>query len=171
MITFDLPAARFIYRIVGVAIHDEHALLHRAIHDTFWSLPGGRCEATEASDETLIREMQEEMGLTVNVERLLWIVENFFTIDGRSWHELGLYYQMTLPADAPQLNVTAPFPGMETNDIPLIFQWFPLADLPSLQLYPYFLRTGLQALPDRIMQVITRDVTDDSGAANVITRG
>jgi ADP-ribose pyrophosphatase YjhB (NUDIX family) len=174
MIAFDLPAARFSYRVVGVALHDGHALLHRATHDEFWSLPGGRCEATEASDETLIREMQEEMGLPVKMERLLWIVENFFTLGEQpyhqAYHELGLYYLMRLPADAPQLDVTTPFPGMETNDIPLIFQWFPLTELPSLQLYPYFLRASLQALPDRITQVITHDEVDGGPPVRVIIR-
>ena len=38
-ITFDLPQGRFLFRVVGVAIHDGHALLHRAVSDDFWSLP------------------------------------------------------------------------------------------------------------------------------------
>ncbi|HLY30806.1 MAG TPA: NUDIX hydrolase [Ktedonobacterales bacterium] len=175
MITFDLPAARFLYRVVGVAIREGHVLLHRALRDDFWSLPGGRCEALETSEETLIREMQEEIGLTVIIERLVWVVENFFTLDGQAYHELGLYYLMTLPAGAPQLDVTTPFAGLETKHVPdvveLIFQWFPLDALPSLRLYPFFLRAGLQALPDHITQVITHDVADDGVSSRIIMRG
>ena len=39
----------FLYRVAGVAIHDEKLLIHRSILDDFWSLPGGRCEILEIS--------------------------------------------------------------------------------------------------------------------------
>jgi len=168
-ITFDLPCGRFLFRVVGVAIHDGHALLHRAVSDDFWSLPGGRGKVMEASSAALVREMQEELGMTVRVGRLLWLVENFFTYAGVAYHEIGVYYLMTLPDDAPQLDTSRPFPGQDDN-VALIFQWFPLGELPALRLYPQFLRAGLQALPDHIQHVVTRnDDAGDAGASPTIT--
>ena len=155
-ITFDLPCGRFLFRVVGVAIHDGRALLHRAVSDDFWSLPGGRGKVMEASSAALVREMQEELGMTVRVGRLLWLVENFFTYAGVAYHEIGVYYLMTLPDDAPHLDTSRTFPGQEDHN-PLIFQWFPLSDLPALRLYPLFLRTGLQAPPEHTQHVVTRD--------------
>lgn len=155
-ITFDLPRGRFLLRVVGVAVQDGHALLHRAESDDFWSLPGGRCTAMEASADALVREMREELGLTVGVGRLLWLVENFFTLGGAPHHEIGVYYAMALPDDAPQLDTSQKFSGQEDHNA-LIFQWFPLSELPALRLYPAFLRMGLQALPEHIQHVVTRD--------------
>ena len=155
-ITYDQPGGRFLLRVVGVAIQDGHALLHRAVGDDFWSLPGGRCTVMEASANALVREMREELGLTVEVGRLLWVVENFFTHMGVPHHEIGLYYQMTLPADAPQHDTSRAFAGQEVHN-PLIFQWFPLSEMSALRLYPKFLRDGLQAPPEHIQHVVTRD--------------
>ena len=78
MIRFDQGNRRFNYRIVGVAIHDDAVLLHRADHESFWTLPGGRAEHGETAEETIQREMREELETDVHVDRLLWIVENFF---------------------------------------------------------------------------------------------
>jgi len=155
-ITFDLPRGRFLMRVVGVAVHDGRALLHRTVSDDFWALPGGRCKVMEASAEALVREMREELGLTVRVGRLLWVVENFFTHMDVAYHGIEVFYLMTLPDDAPQLDPSRPFSGQEEHN-PLIFQWFPLSELPTLRLYPQFLRAGLQALPDHIQHVVTRD--------------
>ena len=38
-----------------------------------WNLPGGRVERNEAPDEGLVREVLEETGLEVRVERLLLV--------------------------------------------------------------------------------------------------
>ena len=71
MIRFDQGTRRFNYRVVGVAIHDGSVLLHRAAHDPFWTLPGGRAEHGETAEQTLKREMREELETDVHVLRLL----------------------------------------------------------------------------------------------------
>lgn len=78
MIAFNRGPARFNYRIVGIALHNNQVLLHKAEGGSFWSLPGGRAELLEPATETLKREMREELDLDVQVERLVWIVEDFY---------------------------------------------------------------------------------------------
>jgi ADP-ribose pyrophosphatase YjhB (NUDIX family) len=69
MINLRTPFGRFNYRIVGVAMRGEEeqdqceVLLHRAVTDDFWALPGGRAELLEPADATLRREMREELGV------------------------------------------------------------------------------------------------------------
>jgi 8-oxo-dGTP pyrophosphatase MutT (NUDIX family) len=46
--------------------HREHASGH-----SYWLLPGGGREGEETPEQCLIREVQEETGLTITVERLL----------------------------------------------------------------------------------------------------
>ena len=146
MITFEEGQVRFVYRAVGVVLDNGRVLLHRAERDDFWSLPGGRVESLETAASALRREMWEELGVEIYVERLIWVVENFFEHAGTPYHELGLYFLMTAPGDSPLYHQSGPFVGDEEN-IKLLFQWHPLADLDRLPLYPTFLRKALRAIP------------------------
>jgi ADP-ribose pyrophosphatase YjhB (NUDIX family) len=153
MIAFQVGGLAFGNRVAGIAIQDGHVLLHRAERDDFWSLPGGRGELLEPSAESLRREMREEMGIEVEVERLVWVVENFFQDKGIAHHELGLYYLMRLPRP---YDLEASFYGQEEN-LRLVFRWFPLEGLEEVRLYPTFLRRGLQALPETTQHIVHTD--------------
>lgn len=157
MITFTQNNIRFNCRIVGVAVHDERVLLQRAEMDDFWALPGGRAELLEPAAATLRREMREELGIDVEVGRLLWIVENFFRYSGQDHHELALYFLMEPPVDWPQRWSGEPFDGHEGH-LKMICQWFPLAGLEAVALYPTFLRQALQALPIVPVHVVHTDL-------------
>ena len=62
-------------RYQAAILHNGQILLiqHREHGNgrSYWLLPGGGREADETSEQCLIREVQEETGLTVTVERLL----------------------------------------------------------------------------------------------------
>ena len=62
MIRLQAATGSFNYRIVGVAVRGDEVLLHRAVTDDFWALPGGRAELLEPAEATLRREMREELG-------------------------------------------------------------------------------------------------------------
>src|SRR5690242_6715455 len=100
MITFRTAEMRFTYRVGGILIHRGHVLCQAADKEGFWFLPGGRAELGESARVTLFREMQEELGVDVKVERLLYIIENFFTNPDGIKHEVGLYFWMIAPDDA-----------------------------------------------------------------------
>ncbi len=65
-------------RCQGVVVVDDHILLiqHREHVGgrSFWLLPGGGQEADESEETCVVREMKEETGLDVKVERLLMTV-------------------------------------------------------------------------------------------------
>lgn len=157
IIRFDEKNRRFNYRVVGVAMHGDSVLLHRADHEPFWTLPGGRAEHGETAEQTITREMREELRTDIDVDRLLWVVENFFEYDGSSYHELALYFLIRFrPGSAPLGSET--FDGAEA-DVPLKFRWFPVRReaLAALPLFPAFLREGLTALPRSPLHVVQRD--------------
>ncbi len=156
MITVADEGTRFNYRVAGVALDDGRVLLHRSEQDDFWALPGGRVELCELAEEALRREMQEELGIAVRVERLLWVTENFFVDRGIRNHELGLYFLMVLPPDSHLLKALFPFHGME-GELHLIFDWFRLDVLDTLPLYPTFLRAGLRSIPAGVEHIEHRD--------------
>ena len=159
MITFDEDHIRFTNRIVGIAYDRGRVLLHRAEHDDFWALPGGRAELLETAADTLRREMREEMNEDVEVERLIWLAENFFEYNGRAHHEIGFYFLMHLPPDSPLREKTT-FLGHE-GDLQIIFEWFPVETLGKVYLFPTFLRTGLQNLPSSTVHIVHTDTKDE----------
>jgi 8-oxo-dGTP pyrophosphatase MutT (NUDIX family) len=65
-----------ITRYQGAIIKDHHVLLLRnREHNTgrsYWLFPGGSIEVGETEEQCVAREMLEETGLTVKVEKLLF---------------------------------------------------------------------------------------------------
>lgn len=60
----------------GVVLNEKNQiLLVKEVLDGKWTIPGGWCEIGLSPKENLIKEMKEETGLDVNVERLLAIFD------------------------------------------------------------------------------------------------
>lgn len=158
MIVFEAGNTRFNYRVAGVALRDNEVLLNRLEDQDYWFLPGGRVEMGETSVEALAREMQEEVQAEVQVTRLVWVAESFFIHrvipDLGSVHELAFYYLIDFPPDSPVLtHGDEPFPSWDGHTR-LVYQWFPLAALDELPLYPPFLIKGLQQLPEQTVHIL-----------------
>ena len=149
LITFKPDDIRFTYRVGGILIQREHVLCQSADEEGFWFLPGGRAEVGEPARVTLLRETQEELGEALQIGRLLFVVENFFTDASDGWHELGLYFLLSAPGDSPLMHSLETFTRLDEVGNTLRFDWLPLAQLETLALYPPFLRTALKDLPDR----------------------
>ncbi|WP_105383310.1 NUDIX hydrolase [Neorhizobium alkalisoli] len=147
----------FQMRIAGLGFRDGHVLVHRAVHEAFWTFPGGRAEIGETSQETLKREMIEELGVEVRVGRLLWSVENFFHYEDRDWHEFGLYYLMDLPAQFPFHPTDIVHRVADGHE--LEFKWVPAttAALRALDIPPYFIAEEIETLPESPRHLVWRD--------------
>ncbi|MFB8790036.1 MAG: NUDIX hydrolase [Potamolinea sp.] len=146
MITFYQGDLRFNYRAVAVIINNNQVLIHQYLKDGFWALPGGRVELMEPAHETIKREMQEELGIDVRVERLLWIVENFYDYNNKSFHEVALYFLISTHCDAIFYGEKESFRGIE-KDKNIIFKWHEIEALEDIELYPKFLQKSLKYLP------------------------
>ena len=157
MIRFDQGNRRFNYRVVGVAIHNDSVLLHRADHEPFWTLPGGRAEHGETAEATIRREMREELATEIDVIRLLWLVENFFDYEGLHYHEIALYFLIRFPPGSAPVSVEA-FDAADAG-VPLRFTWFPILrrELADLPLLPGFLPEALTDLPTSVLHIVQRD--------------
>ena len=101
--------------------------------------------------------MSEELGTSIEVVRLLWLVENFFEYEGLNYHELALYFLIRLPPGSAPLNARM-FDATDSGT-PLRFTWFSVEreQLASLPLLPAFLPEGLTNLPTSVMHVVQRE--------------
>lgn len=155
MISFDGEGGRFNYRVAGIVVENGRVLVGRADWEDFWYLPGGRVEMSEEARESLAREMQEELGARVEIGRLVWVLENFFEFDGTTFHEIGLYFDVSLTDGSPEIRADE----FERDDegTRLIFRWVPLDDLGSIRLLPSFLVDALRNVPEETAHVVCRD--------------
>lgn len=156
MISFDSGSHRFNLRAAAVIFHNEHVLLHQVEGDHFWCLPGGRVEPGEHAAQTVIREMQEEVGASVHVEKTLCVAENFFSHKGRPNHEIGLYLIAHLEAGSPLLDLAVSHHGCEGAKR-LTFSWFSRQRLSEIEIRPDFLRQLLQVDRAAIAHVIQQE--------------
>ncbi|MDO4740822.1 MAG: NUDIX hydrolase [Eubacteriales bacterium] len=67
----------FVVRVTGVLIEDGKILLvqQKLSEKRNWSLPGGKLECGETLEQGLVREMKEETGLDVEIDRLMYVCD------------------------------------------------------------------------------------------------
>jgi ADP-ribose pyrophosphatase YjhB (NUDIX family) len=153
MITFKPGEIRFTFRVGGILIHHEHVLCQLASKEDFWFLPGGRAELGESASVTLLREMQEELGVHMKIDRLLYVVENFFKDPEDTWHELGLYFLMTAPTDSYLNQSLESIRRVDEVGNHLRFDWLPIRQLEEFLLYPICFQKALQKIPGHTVHI------------------
>ncbi|MFF3023303.1 NUDIX hydrolase [Gottfriedia sp. NPDC057948] len=131
----------FNLRVAGIWIENGHVLIHRLASDTIWSLPGGRIKFNEEPRLSLKREIKEELGIEIEIDQMMWTVENFFSYKGNDIHEVGLYYKINSENKLTN-SLNESFYGIEGDR--LIFKWVSLENLEEIELYPEFLRKKLK---------------------------
>ncbi len=83
-------------RTRAVIFDADGALLvqhHLANKPEFYRLPGGGVRFREKIEDSIVREIREEAGLTVEIDRLLW-VRDF--IDDLPYHSIELFFLATM---------------------------------------------------------------------------
>ncbi|MBN8962637.1 MAG: NUDIX domain-containing protein [Rhizobiales bacterium] len=158
MIVMDAGSSRFQFRAGALIWCNGHLLIHRAVADPSWSLPGGRVEFHEAGAETLAREIAEEIGCAATIGPLRFVIENFFELGGRKAHEIGFYYQAELARPLP-FHETDIVHRSRDGDTDLEFRWALPRSIASgaVDLKPAPLVDLINAPAEGIVHVVHRD--------------
>ena len=98
---------------------------------------GGAIQVNESTEDAVVREVREELGVKAQAEQLAFVVENRFEQDGVSYHNIEFHYLVDLLEDAPLT--------MQEDDKRQPCEWIDIDKLEGINLVPAFLKT---ALPD-----------------------
>ena len=147
-ISFQIEAQKFNYRVCAMIISGNKILAMRDERSPYFYLPGGRVAMGETAEQAVVREVQEELGVTPKIARPLWLNQAFFTedMDSLRYHELCIYFLMDI-SDTNLLEKGNVFTLTEGKHIHT-FEWLEFKRLKNEYFYPTFLKKEIYCLPN-----------------------
>lgn len=151
-LTFKTETGKLNIRVAAIIIHDDKVLMVKDTSPYYYSV-GGRVKVNETSEEAVVREVFEETGLKLEIDRLGFIHENFFVEDvtKEQFHEISFFYYMKNNED---MNIK--FSTFTESGVDINLHWIPLKQVANTYLYPEFFKTKLNSKSDRIEHIITK---------------
>lgn len=140
----------FSLRAAALIINNNQLLVIK--HDNFdcFYTIGGRVNVNETSADAVIREVREETGYLLSVDRLVYIQERFYNINNIHHHEVVFFYLMK-SADIRIENESC------TDHQEEKLYWLPIDELQNTNLVPAFLQTALTNIPKEIIHIVSTE--------------
>lgn len=142
---------------VGAIIrkHNKILMVGNERSDYYYSV-GGRVKFGETAEEAVVREVYEETGVRMEVERLGFVHENFFIGDaktnfGKKIYEISFYFYMKVPKDFEP--VCNSFTEDEQKE-----HLFWIDRNTDKKYYPEFFREELKNVSSEIKHFVTKDI-------------
>ena len=120
-------------RATALIVKDNRLLVVED-EDGFYTI-GGAIQVDEATEDAVVREVKEELGVASRAVQLAFIVENRFEQAGIHYHNIEFHYLVDLLEDAPLV--------MQEDTKQLPCRWIALDDLHTVDLKPAFLKSAL----------------------------
>lgn len=151
-LTFTTDAGRFNFRVGAVIIKDGKVLMIQNQNAPYFYSVGGRVQFDESCEEAVKREVREELGIDLEIDRPLFFHQHFFDeqITHEHYHEISVFYLMK-NSDALNHIECHSVSGTGSRESAV---WIDLSALDSFTIYPEFFRTHLNSLPS-FMTVIS----------------
>ena len=106
------------------------AIRIRDANEEWYIMPGGGQEPEETLQETVCREVSEELGINVKCKELLFVVEG---VHGERFHRVDLIFRCEFMNELPHIALQ-----YDTNQVGV--EWLDISTLNLQQLYPSKLR-------------------------------
>ncbi|MCL2676128.1 MAG: NUDIX domain-containing protein [Firmicutes bacterium] len=159
--SFTSPKGWFRYRACAVIINDGHILFAKNEREPYYYSVGGGVHLHETAEEAVVREVFEETGIYYEVDRLLFIHENFFTGSmtnkDQQCHEVALYFLMKPNATKVFNHQSYSLGGIRESVC-----WLPIAKLDEYEAYPTFFQQELLNLPKTAKHIVTKEFIDSN---------
>jgi 8-oxo-dGTP diphosphatase len=108
----------------GLVVSDNKVLLVRRAIDPWkghWDIPGGFCNGDELPADAIRREIQEEIGLEIDITELLGMWLDTYELDGSTFDTLNCYFLVD-PGPDPTVHL-----DLSEN---IEARWFAASELP-----------------------------------------
>ena len=142
-ISINVDDYRLNVRAAALIIHNNKLLVHKNINEDFYAVLGGRIQIGENSQETLKREILEEMGKEIEIKGYAATIENFFTLNGKDNHEYMFVYNAEFK-DENDKKILETIDNIEGNDY-LHYEWLDLDKIDSYNLLPSIMKDALKS--------------------------
>ena len=153
-IQFQEEHKGFTCRVSGICIKNGRILLSKLKNDRYWTFVGGKVAFGESTDAAILREYEEEVGVRLQIDRLLAVIENFYDFQGDSWHQFIFFYQ--LRDDSHALEFFEGEREMDDNKNG-VDRWFDLTGICNVPIKPDCSREILGTLSPQIQHYINRE--------------
>lgn len=147
-ISFKTNNQKFNYRVCAIIISEGKILAMHDERSPYYYLPGGRVKMGETAEQAVIREIKEELDISLKISRPLWLNQAFFNedVDKIDYHELCVYFLMDI-SESDILTKGNKFTlteGKHTHS----FEWLTFDRLKDEYFYPIFIKENIFHLPD-----------------------
>ena len=140
-------------RVGAIILRDGKLLMVGNERDDYLYTVGGRIKFGETAEEAIVREIWEEAGVKMEIDRLGFVHENYFYGDapanlGKLIYEISFFFYMKVPQDF------APVSESFTEDHSKEYlKWVSLHE--DIKMYPTFFRTELQNPANTVKHFVT----------------
>lgn len=121
----------------GIFIEDGKILVAHAIGHRNTFLPGGHVEIGESAKDALVREIDEEIGISCTVGKFLGLVEHKWTSNGVLNCEINQVFEVH--SETLQIDINP-----KSKESHIEFFWLNVADLEESNLQPYPLQKAIE---------------------------
>lgn len=135
-------------RATALIVRDDQIYLCYDQNEKFFTI-GGAIALGESTAEAVQREVLEELGISVTVNQLAFIVENQFCQEDVNYHNIEFHYLVT-PVAEPQSVIL-------DSSAKRSCCWVSFSELEQVNLVPEFLKTELINWDGQIKHIIIKD--------------
>ena len=141
-LTINIEDYKLNIRAACIIKHNNKVLLHKSDDKNHYCLIGGRVELGENSENTIRREIKEELGKEIDITGYVSTIENFFTFEGSKYHEYMFVYEAEFRDEKDRL-IEETLSNIEGNDY-LKYYWVDSKDIDNVDIKPKVIKEILK---------------------------
>ena len=144
------------YRVSAIIKKKNKVLVHHSIGSEHFTLPGGRVKEGESSIEALQREIKEEMDFETEYVRPVSLIENFFIMKGKEYHELLMTHELKFKNE--EIYAKEKYEPVEPEKQgKLEFLWIDIKDIDNINVVPEAMKNVIKE-NDHFVHIINDEV-------------
>ncbi len=137
-LTLDIEEYKLNIRAACLIKHNNKILFHKNNKSNHYCIIGGRIEIGENSEETIKREIMEELGKEIEITGYIATIENFFEMNEKKYHEYMFIHQAEFK-DEKDKEILETLNNCEGKDY-LKYEWIDVNKIDEYPIKPQILK-------------------------------